>query len=101
MELHVLAQLVYIILHWFSEPNSCVSSTENGLEVNVKEGDCLHRSNTPGLRCQLVTLIMALEYGQFLLRYERLVLFVTMGRYIPQLEVCFRTEGVEDRQVQL
>ena len=101
MELHVLAQLVYIILHWFSEPNSCVSSTENGLEVNVKEGDCLHRSNTPGLRCQLVTLIMALEYGQFLLRYERLVLFVTMSRYIPQLEVCFRTEGVEDRQVQL
>jgi hypothetical protein len=44
---------------------------------------------------------MALKYGQFLVRYESLVLFITVGRYIPQLKVCFRAEGVEDRQVQL
>ena len=44
---------------------------------------------------------MTLKYRQFLVRYERLVLFITVGRYIPQLKVCFRAEGVEDRQVQL
>ncbi len=93
VELHVLAQLVYIILHWFPEPLSCVSPAEDGLEVDVEEGDCLHRSNAPRLRCHFVALIMTLKYGQFLLRYERLVLFITVGRYIPQLKVCSGLKG--------
>jgi hypothetical protein len=101
MKRHILTQLVYIILDWFPETLAGVSPAEDGLEVNVKEGDFLHRSNAPRLRCHFVALVMALKNGQFFVRYERLVLFITVGRYIPQLKVCFRAKGVEDRQVQL
>jgi hypothetical protein len=101
MEFHILTQPVYIILDGFPETLAGVSPTEDKLEVNLKEGDFLHRSNAPRLRCHCITLVMTLKYGQFLVRYERLVLLITVGRYIPQLKVCFRAKGVEDRQVQL
>ncbi len=39
MKFHVLTQLVYVVLDWFPETLAGVSPAEDGLEVNVKEGD--------------------------------------------------------------
>jgi hypothetical protein len=39
MVLHILTQLVYIILHWFPETLPSVRPAEDGLKVDVKEGD--------------------------------------------------------------
>ena len=111
MELHILTQPVYIILDGFPETLASVSPTEDKLKVNIKEGNRLHGPVTGRMlrdsaaimilsHCQR-PLIMTLEYGQFILRYERLVLLITVRRYISQLKVCFRAEGGEGRQVQL
>jgi hypothetical protein len=67
MELHVLAQIVDIVFHRLPEslPRACPA--EDGFKVNVEKGDRFHRRNVSRLRRQLVTLIMALKYGQFFL----------------------------------
>ena len=101
MKLHVSVQLVQIVLHWFPEPCPCGGIAENKFEVRLKEGDILHRSDVPRLRCQFVALIMTLKNRKLLLRNEGLVQFIAVRWYVSKVKVRLWSKGVEDRQVEL